>query len=178
MESESVGSSEEEVTFSLLRFPVVNIKPVVRSHRYPLASRYQREEEVDRQRQQYEDDQTENDDHTDFLQYCWDGDGDEEYFDDCGLEFVGPGDDSIDNIDLTSESAEEALFIATYKHGKTLNCVNVNRKSSRHMKRMKKLGATQMFPESNFTIAHYFILLFEHRVRYNSGDNEIHNMVH
>jgi hypothetical protein len=78
MESESVGSSEEEVTFSLLRFPVVNIKPVVlRSHRYPLASRYQREE-VDRQ--QYEDEQTENDDHTDFLQYCWDGDGDEEYF--------------------------------------------------------------------------------------------------
>jgi hypothetical protein len=46
MESESVGSSdEEEVTFSLLRFPVVNIKPVVlRSHRYPVASRYEQHE--------------------------------------------------------------------------------------------------------------------------------------
>jgi hypothetical protein len=42
MESESVGSSDEEVTFSWLRFPGVNIKPVVlRSYRYPVASRYQ-----------------------------------------------------------------------------------------------------------------------------------------
>jgi hypothetical protein len=76
-----------------------------------------------------------------------------EYFDDCGLEFVPPGDDSIDNIDLTSESAEEVLFIATYKHGQTLNCVNVNRKSSRHMKRMKKLGATPMIPDAPLYIA-------------------------
>jgi hypothetical protein len=46
MESESVGSSdEEEVTFSLLRFPVVNVKPVVlRSHRYLVASRYKQHE--------------------------------------------------------------------------------------------------------------------------------------
>jgi hypothetical protein len=175
MESESVGSSDVEVTFSLHRFPAVNVKSLLRPRSYPVTSRYQ-QEEVERQRHQYqyEDEQTENDDDkNDFLQYCWDGDGDQGYFDDCGLEFVPPGDDSIDNIDLTSESAEEALFIATYKHGQTLNCVNVNRKSSLHMKRMKKLGATQMFLESNFTIAHYFILLFEHRVRYNSGDNEI-----
>ena len=108
----------------------------------------------------------------------WDRYCDEEYFDwDCGLEFVAPEDDTIDNIDLTSESAEEASFIATYRHGQILNCVNVKRKSSRHLQRMKKLGATKMIPGSNFTIAHYFVLLFEHRVKYNSGDNEIHNMV-
>jgi hypothetical protein len=35
-----------------------------------------------------------------------------EYLDDCGLEFVPPGDDSIDNIDLTSESSEKVLIIA------------------------------------------------------------------
>jgi hypothetical protein len=179
MESESVGSSDKEVTFSLLRFQSVSVESLLRSRSYPVTSHYQ-QEEVERQRQQHEDDeQTENDDQNDFSQYCWDADADQqEYFDDCGLEFVGPADDIIDNIDLTSESAEEALFIATYKYGKTLNCVNVERKSSLHMKRMKKLGATPMFSGSNFTIAHYFILLFEHRVKYNSGDNEIHNMVY
>jgi hypothetical protein len=47
VESESVGSSDEEVACSLLRFPVVNLKRVVlRSYRYPVASRYQHEEEV------------------------------------------------------------------------------------------------------------------------------------
>jgi hypothetical protein len=177
-ESESVGYSDKEVTFSLYRFPSVNVKPLLRSRSYPVTSHYQQQEEVERQRQQHEDEHTENDDYDDFFQqqYNWDDDGDQ-YFDDCGLDFVSP-ENAIDNIDLTSESAEEALFIATYKYGKTLNCVNVERKSSRHMKRMKKLGATPMFSGSNFTIAHYFILLFEHRVRYNSGDNEIHNMVY
>jgi hypothetical protein len=45
MESKSVGYSDEEVAFLLLRFPVVNLKRVVlRSYRYPVASRYQHEE--------------------------------------------------------------------------------------------------------------------------------------
>jgi hypothetical protein len=63
----------------------------------------------------------ENDDHNDFLQQWDDHDANNEYddtveyFDDCGLEFVPPGDDSIDNTDLTRN--EEVLFIATYKHG-------------------------------------------------------------
>jgi hypothetical protein len=63
MESESVRSSDDEVIFSLLRFPVVNIKLVVlRSHRYPVASRYEQHDA-----EEYEDEQTENDDHNDFL---------------------------------------------------------------------------------------------------------------
>jgi hypothetical protein len=35
LESESVGSSDEEVTFALLRFPAVNVKPLHRSRSYP-----------------------------------------------------------------------------------------------------------------------------------------------
>jgi hypothetical protein len=89
-ESESVRSSDEEVTFALLRFPAANVKPLLRSRSYPVTSHYQ-QEEVELQRQQYKDEQTENDDHNDFFQYHWDGDGnDQEYFDDCGLEFVPP----------------------------------------------------------------------------------------
>jgi hypothetical protein len=47
----------------------------------------------------------------------------------------------------------ELLVLYSYKHGQTLNCVNVNRKSSRHMKRMKKLGATPMIPDTLLDIA-------------------------
>ena len=69
MESESVGSSDEEVTFSLLRFRAVSVKSLLRSRSYPVTSHYQ-QEEVERQRQQHEDDeQIENDDHNDFFQY-------------------------------------------------------------------------------------------------------------
>jgi hypothetical protein len=39
-ESESVRSSDEEVTFALLRFPVVNVKPLLRSRSYPVTSHY------------------------------------------------------------------------------------------------------------------------------------------
>jgi hypothetical protein len=35
LESESVGSSDEEVTFALLRFSAVNVKPLHRSRSYP-----------------------------------------------------------------------------------------------------------------------------------------------
>jgi hypothetical protein len=154
----------------------VNIQPLFRSVKFPISSPKQQSQQ---QESQCDDEQQEeeNVDNNDGKYYMWDGDVDDEYFDDCGLEFVAPKDDSIDNIDLTSESAEEALFIATYRHGTILNCVDVKRKKTSHLQRMKKLGATKMFSGSNFTIAHYFVLLFEHRVKYNSGDNEIHNMV-
>jgi hypothetical protein len=72
MESEPVGSGDEEVTFSLLRFPAVNVKPLLRSRSYAVTSHYQLEEVELQQRQNTssneDDEQTENDDHNDFFQ--------------------------------------------------------------------------------------------------------------
>jgi hypothetical protein len=119
LEMEPDGSSHGEVLFSLLRFPAVNIPPPVsfRSPKFPDSC------DDDQQEQSHLDDDDcweeqegeENVDNNDGHNYMWDdgggyGGNDEEYFDDCGLEFVAPEeDDTIDNIDLTSESAEEAL---------------------------------------------------------------------
>jgi hypothetical protein len=58
------------------------------------------------------------------------------------------------------------LFIATYMHGKALNCVNECEQNE--LATMKNLWATQMFPDA---------LLYNIAIRTPSGDNEIHNMV-
>jgi hypothetical protein len=94
MESESVGFSDEEVAFSLLCFPVVNIKPVVlRSHRYPVASRYlSTHEEVELQ----------NDNNMRMSKQQQKTTTITTFFTGMIIEFV-VGIDSIDNIELTSD---------------------------------------------------------------------------
>lgn len=99
----------------------------------------------------------------------YDGGDDNEYFDDTGLEIVGPG-GVPDREDYSNDIYGQAM---TY--GARIVCVGTVKEADRS--KVESYGNQTLFEDSSITLQQYLMILQEHRVRFKNGDNESLAMV-